>query len=265
MPVVGGLHYEQHGRPDGATLILSAGLGGSGSYWAPNLAALGARFRLLAYDHRGTGRSERDSPPPANVDAMADDMLVLMDALGIGRAHVMGHAAGGVMALALALRAPQRLASIVVVNGWSRPDPHFARCFDTRLALLRDSGVDAYVRAQPIFLYPAAWISANHDRLEAEAAGHIAHFQAVPMLEARIAALRAFDIEDRLGAITVPVLALAADDDMLVPAPCSHRLADGIPGAALATMNWGGHACNVTAPDKFDRLVLDWLADPSRS
>lgn len=261
MPVVGGLHHELHGRPDGETLILSAGLGGSGGYWAPNLPALASRYRVVTYDHRGTGRSDRAGPPPASVDDMADDILKVMDGLGIAQAHILGHAAGGVMALALALRAPERLGRIVVVNGWSKPDPHFARCFDTRLSLLRDSGVEAYVRAQPIFLYPAAWISANHHRIEAEAAGHVAHFQAVPMLEARIAALRAFDIDDRLGEIGVPVLALAAADDMLVPAPCSHRLAAGIPGATLATMPWGGHACNVTKSQDFDRLVLDWLAD----
>lgn len=265
MPIVGGLHYDWHGRPDGETLILSAGLGGSGTYWAPNLPALASCYRILTYDHRGTARSERDSPPPANVDAMANDILALMDGLGIAQAHIVGHAAGGIMALALALRAPERLGRLVVVNGWSKPDPHFARCFDTRLTLLRDSGVEAYVRAQPIFLYPAAWISTNSGRLDAEATDHLAHFQARPMLEARIAALCAFDIDDRLGAIGVPVLALVADDDMLVPAPCSHRLAAGIPGATLATMNWGGHACNVTKPQEFDRLVLDWLADPSRN
>ncbi|MFC3713350.1 pyrimidine utilization protein D [Sphingoaurantiacus capsulatus] len=259
MPTVGGLFYATYGPADGDALILSAGLGGSGGYWAPNIPALAARYRVIAYDHRGTGKSERDSAPPADVDAMADDILALMDGLGIERAHVMGHAAGGVMGLSLALRAPERLGKLIVVNGWSKPDAHFARCFDVRLALLRDSGVEAYVRAQPIFLFPAAWISENSDRLDAEAVGHVAHFQAVSMLEARIAALRAFDIDDRLGEIGIPVLALAAEDDMLVPAPCSHRLAAGMPNATLASMQWGGHACNVTKQDDFDHIVLDWL------
>ncbi len=259
MPHAGGLFYETYGPADAEPLILSAGLGGSGAYWAPNIPALAAQYRVIVYDHRGTGKSERDSAPPADVDAMADDILALMDALGIERAHVMGHAAGGVMGLSLALRAPGRMGKLVVVNGWSKPDPHFARCFDTRLALLRNSGVEAYVRAQPIFLFPAAWISENSARLDEEAKGHIAHFQAVPMLEARIAALRSFDIDNRLKEIGVPVLALAAEDDMLVPAPCSHRLAAGIPNATLASMPWGGHACNVTKIDEFDRLVLDWL------
>lgn len=265
MSSVGGLHYQTFGPADAAPMILSPGLGGSGGYWAPNIPALAARYRVIAYDHRGTGRSERDSPPPASVDAMADDMIALMDGLGIGRAHVVGHAAGGVMGLSLALRSPERLETLTVVNGWSKLDPHFARCFDTRLALLRDSGAEAYVRAQPIFLYPASWASANSARLDAEAAGHLAHFPAREMVEARIAALRAFDIDDCLGEISVPLLLIVAEDDMLVSAPCSHRLAAGVSGATLASMPWGGHACNVTRPDDFDRLVLDWLADKQRS
>lgn len=265
MPAVGGLHYATSGPADGEPLILSPGLGGSGAYWAPNIPTFAARYRVIAYDHRGTGRSERDSPPPASVDDMADDMIVLMDGLGIDKAHVIGHAAGGVMGLSLALRAPERLKTVIVVNGWSRPDPHFARCFETRLALLRDSGPEAYVRAQPIFLYPASWASAHSERLDAEATGHLAHFPAPDMVEARIAALRAFDIDDRLGDIAVPVLVLVAEDDMLVPAPCSHRLAAAIPNAILASMPWGAHSCNVTKPQDFDRLVLDWLADQQRS
>lgn len=265
MPEVAGLHYETFGPADAEPLILSPGLGGSGGYWAPNIPALAARYRVITYDHRGTGRSERASPPPADVEDMANDMVMLMDGLGFDRAHIVGHAAGGIMGLSLALRAPERLNTLIVINGWSALDAHFARCFETRLALLRDSGAEAYVRAQPIFLYPAGWASAHSARLDAEAVGQLAHFPAPEMVEARIAALRAFDIDGRLGEIPVSVLVIAAADDMLVPAPCSHRLAAGIPGATLASMPWGGHACNVTCPDDFDRLVLDWLADQQRS
>ncbi|MDH7970900.1 pyrimidine utilization protein D [Sphingomonas sp. AR_OL41] len=259
MPEAAGLYYEEHGRADGTPLILSAGLGGSGNYWSPNLDALARYHRVVLYDHRGTGRSDRALPDHVTVAQMGEDLLALIDALAVERAHIVGHAAGGVAALALALKAPERIARMVLVNAWSRGDPHFARCFDTRLALLRDSGPRAYLHAQPIFLYPAAWISANADRLDEEEEVHLAHFAGAEAYEKRIAALRAFDVDARLASVAVPTLVIGAADDMLVPVTCSQRLAEGIPGAALATMAWGGHACNVTDPARFNKLVLDFL------
>lgn len=259
MPIAAGLYYELHGREGAPPLILSPGLGGSGEYWRPNLDALGRDHQLVLYDHRGTGRSERMLEGPVTVAAWGRDIRILIDAIGADRASVIGHAAGGVAGLALAIEAPQRLDKLIIVNGWSRPDPHFARCFDARLQLLHDSGVAAYVAAQPIFLYPAEWSSRHSARIDAEAQGHIVHFPATSTVERRVAALREFDVDAELGAVTVPTLALAAADDMLVPAFCSERLAERIPRATLATMAWGGHACNVTDPDRFAAIVLDYL------
>jgi aminoacrylate hydrolase len=260
MGELAGIYYEEHGPPDGPPLILSAGLGGSGAYWTPNLAALAERHRVILYDHRGTGRSDRALQPGLDVDDMADDLLALMDGLGFGRASLVGHAAGGVIGLAMALRRPERLASLVVVNGFARPDPHFIRCMETRLALLEHSGVVAFVRAQPLFLYPARWISQHWDRLQADEAGHIAHFQGAANAEARIAALAGFDIADRLAEIATPALLIAAEDDMLVPDLCSEALERGMPHARLERMR-GGHACNVTEPGEFNRHLLEFLGD----
>jgi aminoacrylate hydrolase len=259
MPLIDGLYYEEHGRPHAPPLILSAGLGGSGNYWLPNLPAFTASHRVILYDHRGTARSDRTLPDVVTVDQMAEDMLALIDGLGLAKASVIGHAAGGIAGLALALSAPDRLDRLIIVNGWSRLNPHFARCFATRLALLRDSGPRAYLHAQPLFLFPANWISAHSEALAAEEEVHLAHFAGVEAYEKRIAALRAFDVDARLGDVAVPVLALATADDMLVPSICSDRLVAGIPGARLASMPWGGHACNITDPDRFETIVREFL------
>lgn len=257
MPRIDGLYYEAHG--DGPPLILSAGLGGSGNYWLPNLPALAAKHRVILYDHRGTARSDRTLPGTVTVEQMGDDVLALIDGLGLGKARVMGHAAGGVAGLAAALKAPGQIDRLVLVNAWSKPDPHFLRCFETRLALLRDSGPRAYIRAQRLFLFPANWISAHSARLDAEEEAHLAHFAGAGAYEKRIAALCAFDVDAQLSQISAPTLALAAEDDMLVPSNCSRRLAAGIKGAKLAMMEWGGHGCNVTDPDGFNVRVLDFL------
>jgi aminoacrylate hydrolase len=59
--------------------------------------------------------------------------------------------------------------------------------------------------------------------------------------------------------VRADILLLASEDDMLVPSNCSKQLAERLPGASLATMQWGGHACNVTDPATFNHLVLDFL------
>jgi aminoacrylate hydrolase len=255
--LIDGLYFEEHGPADAPPVILSPGLGGSSAYWAPNLATLAENHRVILYDHRGTGRSDRALRFDVTVDHMADDVLALMDGLSIERATLVGHAAGAAVGLSIALRFPARLAGLVAINAWSAPDPHFLRCFEARLALLR-VGVRAFVRAQPIFLYPARWSSENTARLEAEEEAQVEHFQGQPNVEARIAALAAFDVDARLGNIATPALLVAAEDDMLVPASCSERLAEGMPNATLARMT-GGHACNVTKPDQFDDILRTWL------
>lgn len=261
---VDGLYYEVHDGPDGAaSLLLWAGLGGSGAFFAPQMAALTARFRVVLYDQRGTGRSDRELPSPYAVDHMARDMAAIVDALGEPAVHVVGHAAGGLAGLQLALDSPARVLSLAVVNGWSRPDPHIARCFRTRISLLNDSGPEAYVHAQPLFLYPADWISENAARLAEEEVHHLAGFQGRENMLARINALLAFDIDDQLGEIACPVLVSASADDMLVPSLCSRRLAARLPNAMLDVAPWGGHAFTATVPDAFNATLIAFLSgDP---
>lgn len=257
-----GLHLELHSDgPDDVrdVVILSAGLGGSGAFFAPQMQALTARFRVVVYDHRGTGRSDRDLPSPYAVADMARDLAKIVDALGEDAVHIVGHAAGGLAGLQLALDRPELVASVTVINGWSRPDPHIARCFRTRISLLNDSGPQAYVHAQPLFLYPADWISQNAARLAEEEPHHLAGFQGRDNMLARINALLAFDIDDRLAEITCPVLVSASADDMLVPALCSRRLAERLPNAVLDVVPWGGHAFTATAPDAFNATLIAFL------
>jgi aminoacrylate hydrolase len=260
MPHAASLYYETHGPADAPPLILSSGLGGSANYWKPNIPALAEHYRVIAYDHRGTGRSDRVLPDVVTVDDFADDILALMDALDIPKAHIVGHAAGGVAGLALALKAPERLDKLVVVNGWAKADPHFLRCFEARLNLLRHSGVEAFLRAQPIFLYPADWISEHSDELDAELSHQIADFPGIVTMEKRIAALAAFDVIGLLRHLTKRVLVIVTEDDMLVPQSAGIVLAEWeLGGARLEKISWGGHVCNITRPMRFVPSVLDFL------
>jgi aminoacrylate hydrolase len=246
---VDGLYYEVHGS--GPPLILSSGLGGSAGYWAPNLSALAEHFRVIAYDHRGTGRSDRNGPGTTGVADMAADVVALMDALAIERADFIGHALGGMIGLETGI-STGRIDRLVVINGWVELDPHTRRCFDVRLTLLRDSGAEA-------FLYPPDWISSHDAELRAEAAHQLVNFAGAETTRRRIDAVRSY-VPDlvRMRDFSA-LLAIATRDDMLVPMQRSLDVAAHVPGARTATFDWGGHACNVTDSDTFNRLVLEFL------
>lgn len=255
------MHYDIHGNtaPDASTILLSSGLGGSGAYWAPQIEALGEHFRLVTYDHRGCGRTGGEVPEGGGISAMADDVLEIVDTLKLTKFHFIGHALGGLIGLDIALRRPELIEKLVLINAWSKADPHSGRCFDIRLELLEKSGVEAFVKAQPLFLYPAWWMSENAARLAEDDRHGVSHFQGRANVTRRIAALRAFNVDARLGEITAPTLVMATRDDLLVPYTRSERLAEGLPNATLSLNDSGAHAMNIVFPDAFNRTVVDFL------
>lgn len=251
---------QESDRPGAPTVLLSSGLGGVAGYWAPQLAALKAKYRVISYDQAGTGRERATHLPEGyRIADMADQVAGILDATDTGSCHFVGHALGGLVGLELALRTPRRLRSLTVVNGWAKADAHTRRCFDIRVQLLERAGPEAYARAQPIFLYPASWLAANEQRMMQEDAHAISGFQGSNNLLRRIAALLAFDATDRLDALDVPLFLMAARDDVLVPCSQSESLAGRVKGASLHMSEWGGHGMNVTAPESFNRTLLSFL------
>ncbi len=246
-------------RPGADTVLLSAGLGGAAGYWAPQLAALKARYRVIAYDQAGTGRAKRELAEDHSIEAMADEVLAILDATKTDACHLVGHALGGLVGLDLARRIPKRLKSLTIVNGWARADDHTKRCFEARLLLLKHAGPEAYVRAQPIFLYPAVWLAQNAERAKHEDAHGLAGFQGADTLRRRIGALLRFDATADLANMKLPVLVVASRDDVLVPATKSEELAAAMPGAELHMATYGGHGINVTEPAAFNTLLLHFL------
>src|SRR5471030_515947 len=134
------------------TLVLSSGLGGVHGFWQPQLEMLAEHFRVVVYDQFGTGGSQGVVPAGYRMEDMADELAGLLNQLDIRRCHLVGHALGGIIGLHLALRYPALLQSLVVVNGWAKLDCQTRRCFEVRQNLLLNSGVDAFVQAQPLFL-----------------------------------------------------------------------------------------------------------------
>ena len=244
---------------DAPTLVLASGLGGVAGFWQPQLATLTARYRVVLYDQRGTGRSADSLPEGYSMAMMAAELADALAQHGILRFSVIGHALGGLMGMQLALDYPDRIERIVVINGWLTLHQHTRRCFQVRQDLLLNVGVEAFVRAQPLFLYPAEWMAEHQIRLEQEDSHHVTNFQGMENLMRRLHALMSADFSARAAAIPQPVLVIASQDDLLVPWSCSVALAGALPNATEKMMAWGGHAMSVTDPEKFNALLLQWL------
>lgn len=246
---------------DGApAVVLIAGLGGGGSYWLPQLARLEQEYQVVCYDQRGTGNNPDTLPEGYSMAQMAQELAQALASAGISRYCVVGHALGALIGLQLALDNPDTVTALVCVNGWLSLNAHTRRCFQIRERLLHAGGAQAWVEAQPLFLYPADWMAARAPRMEAEESLALAHFQGKHNLLRRLTALKQANFSRHAARIRCPVHIICSADDLLVPSVCSSELQAALPGSQKVVMRQGGHACNVTEPDTFNTLLLNGLA-----
>jgi aminoacrylate hydrolase len=250
------LYYEEHGA--GAPLLLVPGLSGVGTFWDPQVPGLARDFRVIVHDHRGTGRSTH-ARIRYSVDQMADDVLRLMDSLGIASAHLVGHSTGGAIGQTLAQDHPARVRSLVLSASWAGPDPYFRRCFESRREVLLTLGVEAYLRASALFVMPPAWIGANDAALAEQHRQQAAAAAPVEVTASRIDAIVRFDRRARLHEVRTPTLVVVAADDALTPVFYSRELADRVPGAKLVVLEGGGHYAPVAAAEAWAAAVGAFL------
>lgn len=194
---------------------------------------------MVSYDHLGTGNNPAELSENYSLKAMAVELIQALDEQGIDHFSLVGHALGGLIGLQLAADFPQRIQSLVVVNGWLTLNAHTRRCFQVRQDLLLNSGVDAFVRAQPLFLYPADWLAEHQQQTEAADAHHAAHFQGKNNLMCRLSALMAADFTQIAPHLQLPVLLMYSRDDLLVPWTCSIALEKALPHADSCGMARG--------------------------
>lgn len=250
------LYVERQG--DGYPVILISGLGGLASYWQNQTAAFARDFSIVAFDHRGVGRSDHTSMK-YTVEKMAADVVSILDILNIDTAHIVGHSTGAAIAQVLALDHPRRVSAIVLAAGWPKPDAYFRRHFQMRRDILQGLGATAYVQNASLSLYPHAWIAAHNEQLRGIEAQLVANFAPIEVMTSRIDAIVAFDRSAELGRIRVPTLVCAAADDNVTPAYYSEALARAIPNAELKMFGSGGHCFSYINPRDFNQAVLPFL------
>jgi aminoacrylate hydrolase len=250
------LYYEVHG--DGPPLLLVTGLNGVASFWVKQVPVLAKDFRVILHDHRGTGQSTH-TRMRYSVDQMADDVLKLMDALGVESAHLAGHSTGGAIGQTLALDHPTRVRSLVLSATWAGPDPFFRRLFESRKATLEIQGLEAYARASILALAPPRWVSENDAAITEQQRVQLAAAAPAEVQASRIDAIVRFDQRARLGAVRCPTLVIVARDDMVTPQFYSDELAARIPGAKLVVLEYGGHFAPLIVPEPYNAAVGGFL------
>lgn len=248
-------YYEIHGK--GAPLLMVAGMGGTANYWAEQVPHFSRDRQVIVYDHRGTGRTTHAHVE--SIDQLADDLVALLDALGIDRADYVGHSAGANIGQIVAVEHPGRIARLVLYASTTHGDPYRAKVWRVRRAILEALGPELYGDMTSIMLYPPRWIAENHERLEKQQALQAAMLPAPEIQASRIEAIQAFDRRADLSRISAETLVVCARDDIQTPLYFSEALAAAIPAARLAVLDYGGHACSRTVPEQFNALVRDFL------
>lgn len=251
------IYTETHG--DGEPLLLVSGLGGTGGFWANQTAALATNYRVITHDHRGVGRSTA-APVVSSAPEMAEDVVRLMDALDIEKAHIVGHSTGGAIGQNIAFKYPERVQTLVLSASWAGPTPLFVDLFRTRRDVLINSGVKHYMMIGTLLASPAWAIEKDYTNMDDYLAARIAHFPGLEVELARLNAVMTHDMRYQVADIKVPTGVISARDDSLTPLSMSDELAQRIPNATQVVLAEGGHFCPVTVKDEYNAKLTELLA-----
>jgi len=248
------VHSVVEGPADAPVVVLSHSLGADLSMWDPQVPALAERFRVVRYDTRGHGRS----PEPvgdSTMDDLADDVVALLDRLGVGAAHVVGLSIGGMTGLRLAVREPSRVASLAVLCSSAATGNEQA--WRDRAHTARTEGTGALAEA-----VVSRWLTPGY------AAGHP---ELVHQLRATVAgtsdegyasccaAIAAMDQRADLPRISAPTLVVSGAEDPALPPEQQQVIAGGIPGARLLTVSPAAHVANIEQAEQVTAALLEHL------
>ncbi|MEQ8698914.1 MAG: alpha/beta hydrolase [Bauldia litoralis] len=252
------IYVEEHGS--GPPVIFAAGLGGSGEFFRPQIEALKGSHRVVVFDHRGVGRSG-PATPPFSISGLAQDVVRILDALGIERAAFVGHSTGGAMGQWLGATHADRFTRFVLGGTWRRADTRFLEVFKARRAVLTGLGIEAYARHSLHWLYSRDWFEASADRIDGIVAASVQAQPPAEIVAARLDALLASDHAGLMGPVDPPVLVLYAIDDTLLPPAYSEELIAAVPGCRWHRFDGGGHLFPQTRPDAYNEVVGRFLAE----
>ena len=250
------LYTEEHG--DGYPLLLLTGLGYAIWSWQRQLPDWSRRFRCIAVENRGTGRSPKP-PGPYSIEEMADDAA---EALAGRRAHVAGFSMGGYLAQTLAVRHPELVDRLVLVcTATGGPDVERTPN-ETAAAWLAnaDRTPPEFARATMPLSFRPGWTDEHPDEFEALLADRLEYPTPPESWRAQYDACldwgaRVTPVEE----IEAPTLVVHGDADRIVPYGNGAKLARRIPGARFETFPGAGHLLFIEDAPRFNAMVASFL------
>lgn len=250
------LHYEASGQGD-TTLVCLHGISSNLRSWRHQLAGLGERYRVIAWDAPGYGRSD-DPPGPFVMSYLADQLAGLLEALGLEKAVIMGLSMGGVVAQEFYRRQASKVSALVLADtntgGGARPAQERQTRLEARLKAIETMTPAGMGRQRaPHLLSPSA-----SPELIREVEAMISELHPLGFRYAAIA-LDGADTREVLPTITVPTLVLWGNQDTVTPLTEAQALHAGIPNAQFEVIPGAGHLSNLEQPAIFNRLVASFL------
>lgn len=226
------------------------------SIWDAQVAALAPHFTVLRFDARGHGGSSVPSGP-YTLEQMAGDVIGLLDALQIERTHLVGLSIGGMIAQHVALRAPQRLGSLVLCSTTSGYPPQAQMVLQERIRAVSAQGVEPQV--EPTL---ARWFTDAYRHSHPDVMARIgALIRATPVAGylGCCHAIARLDTAARLQQIDIPTLVLVGDQDGGTPPPMAQAIHEAIAGSRMEVIANASHLANIEQADTFNRHLLDFL------
>lgn len=248
------VHHVVTGRPDGPPVVFSNSLGSTHRMWDPQLAAFEEHYRVVRYDTRGHGQSPVPEGP-YTIDDLADDLVALLDTLGIERAHLVGLSLGGMTAMRVAARHPERVVRLALLCTATHLPPTSG--WTERAATVRAHGTGAVAESVVARWFTPEFCTAHPDRRSA----YEQMVAATPAegYAASCEAIAALDLRDDLTRITAPTLAIAGTDDPATPPDRLAEIAAGLPDARLVQIAQAAHLANVEQSAAITPTLLDHL------
>ena len=241
----------------GEAVVLAHAIGCDHRMWEHLVPTLASRYRVIAIDARGHGRSPLPARPWSLAD-MADDAARLLDKLGIARAHWVGLSMGGMVGQAFALDHAGRLGKLAIANSTSSYGPDGRGMWDNRIRMVSEGGLAA-IREMVATRYFSPEFRRTHPDvvervmsrfLETPADGYLGCCEAI----------REMEYLESLPSIRAPALVIAGELDQGTPVAMARAMADRIPGARLEVIPGASHLSAVEMPAAFNALVSGFLA-----